>query len=109
MKDGETTVSADEYSVSYSNNTNVGTATVTITDKEGGNYTVSGTATFEIRPMGDANADKVVDAVDIVEMVNAKKGQPSAKFNMKFADFDGNGQITDEDIYEVLKIIMGED
>ena len=109
VKDGETTVSADEYSVSYSNNTNVGTATVTITDKEGGNYTVSGTATFEIRPMGDANADKVVDAVDIVEMVNAKKGQPSAKFNMKFADFDGNGQITDEDIYEVLKIIMGED
>ena len=107
VKDGETTISADEYTVSYSNNTNVGTATVTITDKEGGNYTVSGTGTFEIRAMGDANVDKVVNAADIVEMVNAKKGQPSAKFKLKFADFDGNRQITDEDIDEVVKKIMG--
>ena len=48
VKDGETTIPASEYSVSYSNNTNVGTATVTITDVEGGNYTVSGSATFAI-------------------------------------------------------------
>ena len=50
VKDGETTISAEEYTVSYSNNTNVGTATVTITDKADGNYTVSGTKTFEITP-----------------------------------------------------------
>ena len=48
VKDGETTITATEYSVSYTNNTNVGTATVTITDDEGGNYTVSGSATFAI-------------------------------------------------------------
>ncbi len=48
VKDGETTISASEYTVSYSNNSNVGTATVTITDKEGGNYTVSGSTTFTI-------------------------------------------------------------
>lgn len=37
-----------EYSVSYKDNTNVGTATITVTDNDGGNYTVSGTTTFEI-------------------------------------------------------------
>ena len=48
VKDGETTISSSEYTVSYANNTNVGTATVTITDKDGGNYTVSGSTTFTI-------------------------------------------------------------
>ena len=48
VKDGETTIPTTEYTVSYSNNTNVGTATVTITDVEGGNYVVSGSATFTI-------------------------------------------------------------
>ena len=48
VKDGNTTIPTSEYTVSYSNNVNVGTATVTITDKDGGNYIVSGTASFEI-------------------------------------------------------------
>ena len=48
VKDGSTTIPASEYTVSYSNNTNAGTATATITDKSGGNYTVSGTKTFTI-------------------------------------------------------------
>ena len=48
VKDGSTTVSSDAYTVSYSSNTNAGTATVTVTDKEGGNYVVNGTATFTI-------------------------------------------------------------
>ncbi len=48
VKDGETTIPSSEYTVSYANNTNVGTATVTITDKEGGNFNVSGSATFSI-------------------------------------------------------------
>ena len=49
VKDGETVIPETEYTVSYSNNVNVGTnATVTITDNEGGNYTVNGSTTFEI-------------------------------------------------------------
>ena len=48
VKDGTTTIPSSEYTVGYSNNTNVGTATVTITDKSGGNYTVSGSKTFSI-------------------------------------------------------------
>ena len=49
VKDGNTTIPASEYTVSYSNNVNVGTATVTIKDKDGGNYIVNGTASFEIK------------------------------------------------------------
>jgi hypothetical protein len=48
VKDGSTTIASSEYTVSYSNNINVGTATCTITDKSGGNYTVSGSKTFTI-------------------------------------------------------------
>ena len=48
VADGGTTIPSEEYIISYSNNTNVGTATVTITDKTGGNYIVSGSATFAI-------------------------------------------------------------
>ena len=46
--DGTSVIPASEYTVSYSNNTNAGTATVTISDKTGGNYTVSGSTTFTI-------------------------------------------------------------
>lgn len=48
LYDGETVIPAEEYTVTYSNNINAGTATVTVTDKEGGNYAVSGSSTFEI-------------------------------------------------------------
>ena len=57
VKDEETTIPASEYTVSYSNNTNVGTATVTITDKEGGNYIVSGSVTFEITAQNEPTPD----------------------------------------------------
>ena len=50
VKDGETTINASEYTVGYSNNTNAGTATVNITDKANGNYTVRGSANFTINP-----------------------------------------------------------
>ncbi len=38
VKDGNTVIPDSEYSVSYSNNINIGTATVTISNKSGGNY-----------------------------------------------------------------------
>lgn len=55
---------------------------------------------------GDANGDEKVDVADIVEMVNAKKDQPSEKFNKRNADITGDGDITDADITEVTKIIL---
>ena len=55
--DGETVIPASEYTVSYSDNRNAGTATVTLTDKTGGNYVVSGSTTFEILPKSISDAD----------------------------------------------------
>ena len=46
--DGDVLIPAGEYTVSYANNVNAGDATVTISDREGGNYVVSGTGTFRI-------------------------------------------------------------
>ena len=48
VKDGEKEIPDSEYSVSYIDNINAGTATVTITDEAGGNYDVSGSTTFTI-------------------------------------------------------------
>ena len=48
VKDGNTVISPEEYDVSYRDNVNAGTATVTVRNKAGGNYTVSGSTTFEI-------------------------------------------------------------
>lgn len=52
VKDGNTTIPSSEYTVTYSNNVNASTndtkATVTITDKTGGNWNVIGSATFNI-------------------------------------------------------------
>ena len=50
---GSVIVPTSDYSVSYSNNTNIGTATVTIvastSNKSSGNYTGTATATFKIK------------------------------------------------------------
>ena len=106
VKDGETVIPETEYTVGYSDNTAAGTATVTITDKEGGNYSVSGSATFVIFVKGDANNDKKVDVADLVEMVNARDGHPSVRFVLKAADIDGSGSITNSDITAVANLIM---
>ena len=106
VKDGETVIPETEYTVVYSDNTAAGIATVTITDKEGGNYSVSGSATFVIFVKGDANNDKKVDVADLVEMVNARDGHPSVRFVLKAADIDGSGSITDSDITAVANLIM---
>jgi hypothetical protein len=88
VKDGTTVIPAGEYTVGYKNNTAAGTATVTITDKDGGNYAVSGSTTFDIFHKSDANRDKKINAADIVRLVKDKAPQ--------------------SDIDAVIKIIMGE-
>ena len=49
VKDDGTSIPDSEYTVSYENNTNAGTATVKITNKENGNYTVNCSSTFKIQ------------------------------------------------------------
>ena len=73
--------------------------------------TASGTTygeevTFKTPLPGDANNDDVVNAADIVEIVNTKSGNPSASFNMTNADMDGNGKLTEADINAIVSKIM---
>lgn len=48
VSDGGEMIPADEYEISYYNNTNIGTAAVLIKNREGGNYLINGTASFKI-------------------------------------------------------------
>lgn len=61
VKDGSTVIAPTEYSLSYDNNTNAGTATVTVTNKDGGNYIVNGSKTFTI---GQATPNVTVNAIN---------------------------------------------
>lgn len=48
VEDNSTVIPDTEYTVTYSDNTNAGTATVHIINANGGNYIVNGSTTFEI-------------------------------------------------------------
>ncbi len=50
VKDGDTVIATSEYTLAYTNNTDVGTATVTVSDLNGGNYIINqASADFTIR------------------------------------------------------------
>ena len=55
---------------------------------------------------GDVNGDHVVNIVDIVDIINYKKGTSSASFNIKAVDTDGDGEIDDEEIMTIVNNIM---
>ena len=65
VKNGDVVIPPSEYSVRYEDNINVGSAKVIITDNEGGNYIVNGSATFEI-----VNNYQPVNGVDYVATLN---------------------------------------
>ena len=87
VKDGNDVIPTSEYSVSYSNNTNAGTsATVTVTDKDGGNYVVNGTKTFTINPKTVSNPTITLSETSYV--YDAKEHKPSVTV------YDGSDLIT---------------
>ena len=61
IEDQEILISADEYTVSYTDSINVGTATLTISDKDGCNYKIVGKAikTYEITRKPGSLADLI--------------------------------------------------
>lgn len=70
VKDGDVVVNADEYVVTYSNNTNAGTASVTISDKADGDYQVNdGSKNFTISPksLGDGTTAAEGITVEMTE------------------------------------------
>ena len=56
---------------------------------------------------GDANGDGVVNAADIVEVVNYIMNHPSEKYNENAADANGDGVVNAADIVTIVNIIMG--
>ena len=75
---------ASEYRVSYADNINAGTATVTITDVAGGNYNVSGSTKFTI--------DKGTYPGTVSKTVNLIKGRSDAQTGtLTAADFFPEG------------------
>lgn len=78
-----TTVPSNEYTVSYTNNINVGTATVTLSDKNGGNYNIHGNKTFTItkadgsmkqNPSGIANLTYNGKAQNLITIGSSETG-----------------------------------
>ncbi len=66
VKDEDVIVSADEYVVAYSNNTNAGTASVTISDKADGDYQVNdGSKTFTISPKSLGDGDTAAEGITV--------------------------------------------
>ena len=107
VKDGEKVIPDSEYSVSYADNSNAGTATVTITDVAGGNYDVSGSQTFEI--------DQAT--ITVTPKAGQEKtygnGDPTLKYNVSGAEnnetpaFSGALSRTDGTDVGEYKIIQG--
>lgn len=102
VKDGDVVVSNDEYVVTYSNNTNAGTASVTVSDKANGDYEVSdGSKTFTISPktIGDGNTAAEGITVEMTEdgsLSAVKDGSTTLVENTDYtqeAEEDGSDKI----------------
>ena len=105
VKDGDTEILGTEYSVNYANNVNAGTATVTITNIDGGNYVVNDTSVyFSIirRPFTNlslevSGTDFVYDGTAQTPSVTVKKGNiviPDSEYNVIYTDNINAGTAT---------------
>ena len=89
VKDGDVVVSADEYVVNYSSNTNAGTASVTVSDKAGGDYQVNGSKTFTISPksLGDGNIAAngiIIEMTSEGDLSSVKDGETTLVLNTDY-------------------------
>ena len=55
---------------------------------------------------GDVNGDGIVNAADIVEVVNYIMGNPSDKFNKRGADVNEDGNVNAADIVRITTMIL---
>lgn len=60
----------------------------------------------ELCPKGDANCDGRVNTADIVETINAVRGNPSMRFIEFNADANSDGKIDSKDIEAIKNIIL---
>ena len=115
VKDGtKTLTNGRDYSVSYANNINVGTATVTVAGK--GNYTDSKTVEYIIRNnegtddknrlLGDADGDGNISISDATIIQKHLAEYPvTNKFTVAAADVDISGTVTISDATCIQKYL----
>ena len=114
LKDGEAVIPEGEYTVEYSNNVNAGNGTVTITDKDGGNYVVSGSTTFPIEQASINTSNRWIEVRVFNELAKTYEVelQPNldnilyeqrieGTFGTITYSLDDNGASTYEDYYEL--------
>ncbi len=58
--------------------------------------------------LGDANGDEMVDAADVVSIVNHLLGKTSSSFNETNADVNADGQVLIDDAVGMVQIIMNQ-
>ena len=117
VKDGDTVISPEEYDVSYRDNVNAGTATVTVRNKAGGNYTVSGSTTFEIgkaaseiRTAPGANAGLVYNGGEqtLITAGTALGGRLKYRLGETGEFTEALPKATDADTYTVYCMVEGD-
>ena len=100
VMDGETPINANEYTVSYEDYIDAGTATVKITDNEGGNYMVYGSTTFTIVPAGvTLTANSKVETYEGTE--KTVTGFTSSVDGLTFEGVSASGSGTNVGDYDV--------
>jgi len=109
MNNTELLISSD-YTVIYSNNTEIGTAVVKIAGK--GFYKGTISLNFEILPEdfhpGDVNGDGLVNSVDLSMLKQYIAGSVSSDQIVTYnADVDGNGMIGVSDIGALRRLLAG--
>lgn len=95
---GLTLTPETDYTVAYRDNTEVGTATVTVTAANDGLLSGSTEKTFRILLAGDVNLDNKVDAADYARIkshLSGKKPLPDAQ--LAAADLNGDGVVNADD------------
>jgi hypothetical protein len=97
VKSGEIEISETEYSIVYTNNVNAGTATVAITDKDGGNYVVCDTSAYFsifMRPLVNltlelSETEFVYDGTEKTPSVTVKNGEsiiPESEYQVTYTN-----------------------
>ena len=100
VKDVDRVIPSTEYDLQYSNNINKGTATVTVTDKDGGNYIVNGTANFTITQ--SKNDSKEDNPDNGSESITKGTQMAKASVNSNKSVIIGWSRVKNADCYQIF-------
>ena len=108
VKDGNSTLTeGTDYTLAYSDNTEIGTATITITGK--GNYQGTVTIQFVIRMKGDVNGDGIVGVGDLISVSNYMAVGAESGVTLEQADVNKDGEVDASDLISIRNIMAGKE